>query len=60
MPGLRLGSTVKARPGNDGLLRLNRSQKFLGLFARWKAAYLAIVGIVLGRIGRFEGYPPGP
>jgi hypothetical protein len=39
-------------PENDGLLRFNRSQKFLDLSARGKTADLAIVGIVFGCIGR--------
>ena len=53
MPAPRLDHhRPRASPGNDSLLSLNRRQKFLGFFAGGKAANLAIVGIVLGRIGR--------
>jgi hypothetical protein len=39
---------------NDGLVCFNRSQKYLGLFACRKASNFAIVGLVLGRIGRAD------
>src|SRR6476661_7336772 len=37
---------------NDDLSDIDRSQEVLGFFARRKTTNLAIVGIVLGRIGR--------
>src|SRR5258708_39003405 len=46
------GPAPRGASRNDELPYIERSQKFLGLFARCKTANLAIVGIVLGRIRR--------